>query len=281
MNPALLLTILRASSVGLIGIVLVCDVLATLQGSRPWRLSAWLRALLVLALTGAILLEFAADERRTWSRRESLASFGIAILAIAAVINARAAVRRPTGNRAGAHLQPVLFIGSLVATVLVAVASSPLVPPSVDPMLPVLRSAWLPIHVGFSFVGEAFLTIAFAGSITWLWRARGRPSSAATDLAVLDRFVYRTVLVGYGLFTAGALVFGAIWANQAWGRYWGWDPKETWALVTWVAYSVYLHVRIRGPRRARLGHWIVVIAYLSALFTLFGVNLLYRSLHAY
>jgi cytochrome c-type biogenesis protein CcsB len=97
----------------------------------------------------------------------------------------------------------------------------------------------------------------------------------------LDDLIYRVIALGYPLFTVGGLIFGMIWANKAWGRYWGWDPKETWALITFFVYSIYLHVRLvkgwSGVATATLS----IVGFLATLFTLFGVNLLIAGLHSY
>lgn len=98
---------------------------------------------------------------------------------------------------------------------------------------------------------------------------------------VLDNLIYRAIALGYPLFTVGGLIFGMVWANKAWGRYWGWDPKETWALITFLVYSIYLHVRLS---RGWSGTWtacLSVIGFIVTMFTLFGVNLLISSLHSY
>lgn len=99
--------------------------------------------------------------------------------------------------------------------------------------------------------------------------------------AVLDNLIYRAIALGYPLFVVGGLIFGMIWANKAWGRYWGWDPKETWALITFLVYSIYLHVRLA---RGWNGTWtacLSVAGFIVTMFTLFGVNLLVSSLHSY
>lgn len=99
--------------------------------------------------------------------------------------------------------------------------------------------------------------------------------------ALLDTLTYRAIAVGYPIFTVGAIIFGMVWANQAWGRYWGWDPKETWAFITFLTYSLYLHIRLM---RGWKGTWtavVSVIGFLVTVFTLFGVNYLISSLHSY
>lgn len=101
------------------------------------------------------------------------------------------------------------------------------------------------------------------------------------SLELLDSLTYRAIAIGYPLFSIGAIIFGMVWANQAWGRYWGWDPKETWALITFLVYSLYLHVRLT---RGWKGTWMAVISvagFIVTLFTLFGVNFLVKSLHSY
>jgi len=102
-----------------------------------------------------------------------------------------------------------------------------------------------------------------------------------------DRITYISILIGYVFFTTGALVFGMIWAEQAWGSYWSWDPKETWALVTWLTYTLYLHVRMVSwkkmdpVKRGRFSSWISIAGFLLTMFTFFGVNYLMSGLHSY
>jgi len=97
----------------------------------------------------------------------------------------------------------------------------------------------------------------------------------------LDLVAYRAVAVGFPLFTLGALVFGMIWASKAWGRYWGWDPKEVWSLITWLFYALYLHTRLVYGWKGKKSALIAVLGFIAALFTFFGVNYLLRGLHSY
>lgn len=166
-------------------------------------------------------------------------------------------------------------IVDLLALLLLVISSSPLVPYTVAPPMPALRSGWMIVHIILAFLGEAFFTVAFGASILFLL------SSSPEKRARLDRITYISIAYGYVLFTLGALVFGAIWAHRTWGRYWGWDPKETWSLVTWLIYSVYLHLRFVRKRSPRVSAITSIVGYLVMLFTLFGVNWLYSSIHAY
>lgn len=97
----------------------------------------------------------------------------------------------------------------------------------------------------------------------------------------LDEFTYRAIALGFPLFTVGALIFGMVWANKAWGRYWGWDPKETWALITFLVYAIYLHLRLTKGLRGTWTAILSVVGFLVTLFTLFGVNLILSGLHSY
>lgn len=182
------------------------------------------------------------------------------------------------GYRKQKKLPPNPFIqfGALMAAiVLLALAFSPLAPKAVLPPIPALKSYWLVLHVALSFVGEAFFVISFIASLAFL------ASKSDERKLVFDRITYTSIAVGYPIFTAGALIFGAVWAERAWGRYWSWDPKETWALVTWLVYTAYLHLRLIRKREDRLPSILSVLGFLAALFTFFGVNFLLKGLHSY
>jgi len=98
---------------------------------------------------------------------------------------------------------------------------------------------------------------------------------------MLDNLGYKAIALGFPLFTLGGLVFGAIWAQHAWGRYWGWDPKETWMLITWLFYALYLHVRVKWGWRDAKTAWLAVSGFAIAMFTWWGVNYLLSGLHSY
>jgi cytochrome c-type biogenesis protein CcsB len=107
-------------------------------------------------------------------------------------------------------------------------------------------------------------------------QAKGKENSAAA----LDAFNYRAVTLGF-LLLAGGIILGSVWANQAWGSYWSWDPKETWSLVTWLVYAVTLHLwRARGWRGTRFA-WLTLVGLAFVIFTYFGVNYLLSGMHSY
>jgi cytochrome c-type biogenesis protein CcsB len=141
--------------------------------------------------------------------------------------------------------------------------------------IPALQSYWLALHVTLSFIGESFFIVSFVASILYL---------AARDeerLKRLDRLSYTAVGIGYPVFTAGALIFGAVWAQTAWGAWWSWDPKETWALITWLVYTAFLHTRLVKKLRGRLSAILSIVGFVFTVFTFFGVNYLLSGLHSY
>ncbi len=169
----------------------------------------------------------------------------------------------------------IVFGGTVVSLALLAVASSPIAPDTINPPIPALQSWWLVLHVTFAFIGEAFFVVAFVSSIMLL------ATKDEEKRVKLDKTTYTAIAVGYPIFTAGALVFGAVWAANAWGSFWSWDPKETWALITWLTYTLYLHVRLYKKLRGPLSAWISIVAFLFTMFTFFGVNFLLSGLHSY
>jgi ABC-type transport system involved in cytochrome c biogenesis permease subunit len=174
-----------------------------------------------------------------------------------------------------AFLPLVQFGATVVAAALLAVASSPIAPKDVLAPIPALRSGWLVLHVSLSFVGESFFVASFIASIAFL------ASKDENKKREYDRVTYTAIAAGYPIFTAGALVFGAIWAEQAWGAWWSWDPKEIWALVTWLSYTAYLHLRLVRRRKDAWPSVVAILGFLFALFTFFGVNFLLSGLHSY
>jgi len=169
----------------------------------------------------------------------------------------------------------IQFGATVVAVFLLAVASSPIAPSAIQPPIPALQSYWLVLHVIFSFIGEAFFVVGFVTAIYYLaTKDEERKRNA-------DRLLYTSIAIGYPIFTAGALVFGAIWAETAWGAYWSWDPKETWALITWLTYTAFLHSRMVKRFRGKVSAYLSIIGFAFTLFTFFGVNFLLSGLHSY
>jgi len=155
------------------------------------------------------------------------------------------------------------------------------------PLVPALKSTWLIIHVSAAIIsGGVFLlanTIAAAYLYLDAMESRGERTAWAKrlpSLEVLDQLSYRLVAFVFPLWTF-AVIAGAIWAESAWGRYWGWDPKETWAFITWVAYAAYLHARVTIGWRGRKAAWLCLFAGSTFLFNYVYVNIWGTGKHTY
>ncbi|TYK47067.1 c-type cytochrome biogenesis protein CcsB [Actinomadura decatromicini] len=159
---------------------------------------------------------------------------------------------------------------------------------SVGPVSPALNSYWIAIHVTAAIIATGSFSVAGAATILYLLKIRGeaRGAAAAGFLArvpsaeTLDRLSMRVTMFAFPIWTA-AIIMGAIWADQAWGRYWGWDPKEVWSFVTWIIYAAYLHARATAGWRGRKAAILSLIAFAALLFNFFGVNYMFSGLHSY
>jgi len=147
-----------------------------------------------------------------------------------------------------------------------------------------LASYWLTIHVAFAKLSYMSFIAAFALALLFLWRERRgefKEDSMLSRLpsqAAVDDLSFRFIGVGF-IFLSIMIVAGAIWANESWGRYWGWDPIETWSLISWILYAGYLHVRLTLGWQGRKAAWYAAAALPIVLFTLIGVPVLYQSIH--
>jgi cytochrome c-type biogenesis protein CcsB len=180
-----------------------------------------------------------------------------------------------------------LVIGVFVAPVVfgLVVAASMLPKDLSKQLVPALQSYWLTIHVSLAALGEGAFAVACAVSIMYLVTRRliqrGSPvAGRLPSLELLDEINHRAVAIGYPLFTIGALFAGAIWAHNAWGAFWSWDPKEVGSLIIWLFYTGYLHARLqrdwRGPRAAMMS----ILGFVMTLLS-FGGNMVLGGNHAY
>lgn len=141
----------------------------------------------------------------------------------------------------------------------------------IAPLMPALKSPWLSIHVITAAAAYAGFALAAALAVMTILPAG---SNVAGDS------IYRVVAAGFALLSL-SIVFGAIWAEQAWGTYWSWDPKETWALITWIIYAVYLHLYNKRDWKGKNANLMVITGFVLVLFSFFGVNYLLAGLHSY
>jgi len=174
-----------------------------------------------------------------------------------------------------------LYVSPLVVILIV---SASLLPNDVTRQLvPALQSYWLPIHVVLAALGEGAFLVATAVSVMYLILARRREQGAGeggVSLDTLDEINYKALSIGYPLFTVGALFAGAIWAYEAWGSFWSWDPKEVGALVIWLFYTLFLHARYNRGWRGKKAAWMSVVGFIMILLSFFG-NIFLGGQHAY
>ncbi|TSD93800.1 c-type cytochrome biogenesis protein CcsB [Skermania sp. ID1734] len=179
-------------------------------------------------------------------------------------------------------LVPVLVLMFVAGTLLYADAA---------PVVPALQSYWLPIHVTIVSTGSGIFLVSGVASLLFLLRLRqpvdeetggviGAIATRLPDAQTLDRLAYRTTIIGFPLFGTG-VILGAIWAEAAWGRFWGWDPKETTSFIAWLLYAAYLHARATTGWRETKAAWINVVGFVAMLFNLFIVNIVVSGLHSY
>jgi len=225
-----------------------------------------------------------ATDRVPWGNMYEFASV-VGAAGVAAFLGLL--VRLPQVRYLGMFLlMPVVVLLFLAGTVLYSAAA---------PLVPALRSYWIVIHVTSIAIGTGIFLVSFVGTLLYLVRRRwdqaveaGRtpkrfPATLGRRLPaaeVLDKMAYRTVAFGFPIYTFG-IIAGAIWAEAAWGRYWGWDPKETWAFITWVVYAAYLHARATAGWRGTAAARVNLLAFATMIFNFFVVNMVISGLHSY
>jgi cytochrome c-type biogenesis protein CcsB len=250
-------------------------------GRRSGNIGMSLMWLGTLLLGGALLLRGLAVQRAPWGNMCEFSMTSAFTVAVAFLV---LSLKRDLRWLGIFVVTPVLLALGSAMTFLYTDAAQ---------LVPALKSYWLVIHVsaavisGGAFCVGAAVTLLFLVADSAERRARlGQPTrlrwlaSRLPESARLDAMAYRIHAFMFPLWTF-AIVAGAIWAENAWGRYWGWDPKETWAFITWVAYAAYLHARATVGWRGRKAAMIALVAFGCFLFNYFGVNILITGLHSY
>lgn len=176
------------------------------------------------------------------------------------------------------------FVSPLIMLLMVVALFSP---SRIIELPPALDSWWLPIHGMIALMANAFLALAFCGGIMYLLHEReiknkrmGFFSQRLPSLEALDNLNQHCLTIGFPLLTLGILS-GSIWAHQAWGTFWQWDPKETWSLITWLIYASMLHQRFAAGWRRRRAAIMAIVGFCAVLFTLWGVNIFLGGVHTY
>ena len=153
------------------------------------------------------------------------------------------------------------------------------------PLLPALQSNWRVSHVLTAIISYASFALAFALGVFYLLTIRAKkgeplPEAKKERGESFEKLMYNAVVVGF-IFLTLLIITGAMWAEEAWGIWWNWDPKETWALITWIIYAIYLHLHAKPAWRGRKGCYLSVIGFACVMFTLLGVTYLMGGLHSY
>jgi cytochrome c-type biogenesis protein CcsB len=148
------------------------------------------------------------------------------------------------------------------------------------PLVPALQSWWMKIHVPANFIGYGTFSLSAMVAAAYLLKSRGILADRLPSLEVLDDVMYKAISVGFAFFTV-ATILGALWAAEAWGGYWSWDPKETWALIVWLNYAAWLHMRLMSGLRGRAAAWWALVGLLVTTFAFLGVNMFLSGLHSY
>ncbi len=151
---------------------------------------------------------------------------------------------------------------------------------AIQPLVPALQSYWMKIHVPANFVGYGSFSLAAMVASAYLLAKKGILANRLPSLEVLDDVMYKSIAVGFAFFTI-ATILGAMWAAEAWGGYWSWDPKETWALIVWLNYAAWLHLRMVKGLRGPVLAWWALVGLLVTTFAFLGVNMFLSGLHSY
>jgi cytochrome c-type biogenesis protein CcsB len=251
---------------------------------RVGRLALFATIIGALIHTASVAVRAVAVDTVPWSNMYEFASVAglVAVIAFIAVLWAAPQIR----YLGGFVLLPVIVVMFFAGTVWYSQA---------QPLVPALQSYWLAIHVTLAATSEGALMTSSVLTVLFLLKQRHDrlllksitmtrfPASIGARLppaATLDKVAYRIVAFAFPLYTVG-VICGAIWAEAAWGRYWGWDPKETWAFIVWVIYACYLHARATAGWKGRSAAWINLLGFGAISFNFFVVNVVISGLHSY
>ncbi|MGI5165459.1 c-type cytochrome biogenesis protein CcsB [Spirillospora sp. CA-253888] len=247
------------------------------EGGRDWgRFAVLLNVLGWAAHLGVLLTRGLAGERWPWANMYEF----LTAIAFAAVTAYLVCLWKFRARFLGAFV--------MIAAVMALGAANIWLYNEVGPVRPALNSYWIAIHVSAAIIATGAFTIGGVATILYLLKApreaRGTVEtgfwSHFPDAAGLDRLALRVTMFAFPIWTA-AIVMGAIWADEAWGRYWGWDPKEIWSFITWIVYAAYLHARATAGWKGRKAAILSLVAFAALLFNFFGVNYMFKGKHSY
>jgi cytochrome c-type biogenesis protein CcsB len=244
--------------------------------------AGWVAAALTVAgwlgHLGCLVARGAAAHRVPWG---NMYEFVLAVTLVGATAWLALLIRRPS-------IRPLGLFVTLTLVVLLGIDGMRLYT-AAGPLMPALNSYWLKIHVTAAITASGILLVGFVAAALTLVRTghdagKNRfPYTLGDRLPAadgLERLTFRLHAFAFPIWTF-AIICGAIWAEAAWGRYWGWDPKETWAFIAWVIYAGYLHARATPSVKRTVATWIAVLGWVAMMVNLFGVNLVISGLHSY
>ncbi|ANY07282.1 c-type cytochrome biogenesis protein CcsB [Pseudonocardia sp. HH130630-07] len=242
------------------------------RSDRSGRIGVALMILAVLTHVGSIVLRGLSAYRWPLGNMYEFTSALCLMSVVAWLVLLR---RHPALRPAGVFvLTPIMLLMFVTGTVLYIEAA---------PVLPALQSYWIVIHVTTITIGSGLLLIPGVASVLFILRRGGRPAGLALRLPsaeALDRLAYRVTVIAFPIYTFG-IISGAVWAETAWSRSWGWDPKETVAFISWLLYAAYLHARATSGWRSSRAAWINTIGFVTLVFNLFFINMVVAGLHSY
>ena len=228
------------------------------------KLIKWIIRLALLFLTIAIIARIVETGRLPFaSLYEFVLAFTWAILCFFVITRRR-------------FYSPIFDLLSNIMVVGILLAAS-FLPTEARPLMPALQSNWLHIHVFTAIIAYGSFAVSFCLAGVYMFQEN---RATVIELRPLDQLIYRLVVLGF-IFLSLVIITGAIWAEQVWGNWWTWDPKETWSLVTWLVYAAYLHARHTYNWKGRRSAVMVLIGFGLVLITLFGVSLILPGLHSY
>jgi cytochrome c-type biogenesis protein CcsB len=228
---------------------------------------------------GTLVTRGVAAERMPWG---NMYEFVLSVTFVGSVAWLVVLSQRPAIRHLG------LFVAT--AMVLLLGVAGMVLYTEVAPLVPALKSTWFVVHVAGPVLSSGIFLLGFVPAAMFLIRSgwdRGKRSfpyslgPRVPEAAALDRLTFRLHAFAFPIWTFGALIAGPIWAEAAWGRYWGWDPKEVWAFISWIVYAGYLHARATPSVKRTTATWIAVVGWLTMLMNLFGVNIFFTGLHSY
>ena len=261
---------------------LAAPPLRAIREAGRWVMTAVaLSAAGVTAQTTAVVTRGLAVHRAPWG---NMYEFVTALTCVAAIFFLFVMIRYRAWSLGVFVMSAVVVTLGLAETLIYTAAGE---------LVPALQSYWLDIHVTAMTLATGIFFVAAVLGFVYLWvdryarrvaAGRAAPGNGIIrrlpSIEQIDRLTYRTIVFGFPVWTFGVIA-GAIWADQAWGRYWGWDPVETWAFITWVLYAAFLHARATAGWRGRRAHYIQLLGFTSLMFNILVVQVFIAGLHSY